>query len=135
MQIIHLLKELQRDIGCSILFISHHLGVIAELCERVVVMYAGEVVEEGAIGDVFRRPAHPYTERLLACDPARIKKKSRALPTIAGDIPDLVELSPGCVFAPRCAERVEVCNARRPEWVEVTPGQRARCHRREAHSA
>ncbi|MGR3912921.1 MAG: ABC transporter ATP-binding protein [Gammaproteobacteria bacterium] len=133
-QIIRLLKELQRDLGCSILFISHHLGVIAELCERVVVMYAGEVVEEGAVGDVFRRPAHPYTERLLACDPARIKQKTRQLPTIAGEIPDLVELGGGCVFRARCAERAEVCDSRRPAWVEVAPQQNARCHHREAHT-
>lgn len=130
-QIIRLLKELQRDIHCSILFISHHLGVIAELCERVVVMYAGEVVEEGAVGDVFRRPAHPYTEKLLACDPARIKTKSRNLPTIAGEIPDLVELSGGCVFRERCAERAEICTARSPAWTTLSPRHRARCHMRE----
>ena len=133
-QIIGLLKELQRELGCSILFISHHLGVIAELCERVVVMYAGEVVEEGATADVFRRPAHPYTERLLACDPARIRQKTRELPTIAGEIPDLVELGGGCVFRARCAEREEVCGARRPDWAEVAPQQRARCHLRAARS-
>ena len=89
-QIIHRLRELQKDFHCSILFISHHLGVIAELCDRVVVMYAGEVVEQGTVRDVFHRAAHPYTRKLLECDPASIAQATRDLPTIPGDIPDLV---------------------------------------------
>ena len=94
-QIIKQLRELQNDIGCSILFISHHLGVIAELCDQVVIMYAGEVVEAGSVRDVFHRPAHPYTRALLECDPGHIKKKTRILPTIPGSIPDLVKLPGG----------------------------------------
>ena len=81
-QIIHRLKELQREFGCSILFISHHLGVIAELCDEVVVMYAGEVVESGSMRDVFGNPRHPYTQKLLECDPARIDSTH---PQPAGD--------------------------------------------------
>jgi ABC-type dipeptide/oligopeptide/nickel transport system ATPase component len=73
-QIIHRLQQLQRDFGCAILFISHHLGVIAELCDEVVVMYAGEVVESGTTRDVFLKPRHPYTRKLLECDPARIDR-------------------------------------------------------------
>jgi len=75
-QIIKRLRELQDEIGCSILFISHHLGVIAELCDEVVVMYAGEVVESGSVRDVFHSPAHPYTKALLECDPGHIKEKN-----------------------------------------------------------
>jgi len=128
-QIIHLLKALQEDIGCSILFISHHLGVIAELCDYVVVMYAGEVVEEGTVSDVFHRPAHPYTEKLLQCDPAGIATKSRSLPTIPGEIPDLVTLPPGCIFKNRCEHVMAQCDTEVPQWTESTKGHFVSCHR------
>src|SRR3546814_7366736 len=85
-QIIHLLRELQREFEASILFISHHLGLIAELCDYVVILYAGQVVERGSVHDIFHRPSHPYTEALLTCDPARIKDATRDLPTISGDV-------------------------------------------------
>ena len=97
-QIIHRLQQLQHDLGCTILFISHHLGVIAELCDEVVVMYAGEVVESGPTRDVFLDPRHPYTRKLLACDPARIAQATRDLPVIPGSLPDLVDIPKGCVF-------------------------------------
>lgn len=108
-QIINLLKELQRDFGCSIVFVSHHLGTVAELCDDVVVMYAGEVVEMGAVRDIFRAPAHPYTRALFECDPGRIKEKTRVLPTIPGELPDLHEVPPGCIFRDRCPQAVERC--------------------------
>ena len=127
-QIIHRLKDLQRSEGCAILFISHHLGVIAELCDYVVVMYGGEVVERGTVRDIFHRPGHPYTEKLLECDPARIADRSRDLPTIPGDVPDLVALPRGCVFAPRCAKAVDVCGNAAPPDVLLAAGHRARCH-------
>ena len=127
-QIIHRLKDLQRSQGCAILFISHHLGVIAELCDQVVVMYGGEVVEHGTVRDIFHRPGHPYTEKLLECDPARIAGRSRALPTIPGDVPDLVVRPQGCVFAPRCSRRVEVCSRLAPPEVRLAAGHRASCH-------
>ena len=128
-QIIHLLKELQADMGCSILFISHHLGVIAELCDYVVLMYAGEVVEQGTVADVFHRPAHPYTERLLKCDPASIATKSRTLPTIPGEIPDLVTIPSGCIFKNRCEYVMTQCDTEVPEWSEVSTGHYVSCHR------
>ena len=127
-QIIHRLKDLQRSEGCAILFISHHLGVIAELCDHVIVMYGGEVVERGTVRDIFHRPGHPYTEKLLQCDPARIAGRSRALPTIPGDVPDLVALSKGCIFAPRCPRAVEVCGRLAPPEVRLAEGHRAKCH-------
>ena len=128
-QIIHLLKELQADMGCSILFISHHLGVIAELCDYVVLMYAGEVVEQGTVTDVFHHPAHPYTERLLQCDPASITTKSRTLPTIPGEIPDLVTIPSGCIFKNRCKYAMAKCDTQPPEWLESSAGHHASCHR------
>lgn len=113
-QIIQRLQQLQRDFGCAILFISHHLGVIAELCEEVVVMYAGEVVESGPTRDVFRKPRHPYTRKLLECDPGRIEKPTRVLPVIPGGLPDMVDLPNGCVFRPRCDMAVDLCVRERP---------------------
>jgi peptide/nickel transport system ATP-binding protein len=116
-QIIDRLKQLQRDFGCAILFISHHLGVIAELCDEVVVMYAGEVVESGPTRDVFLEPRHPYTRKLLECDPARIAQATRNLPVIAGTLPDLTHLPGGCVFKPRCDDSIDMCTRERPALV------------------
>ncbi|NNE78714.1 MAG: ABC transporter ATP-binding protein [Silicimonas sp.] len=123
---IELLKDLQAEIGCSVLFISHHLGVIAELCDDVVVMYAGEVVERGSTRQVFGNPSHPYTARLLDCDPARQSERTRQLPTIPGELPDLRRRPEGCIFAARCDRRMDVCAAIPPD-IEVVPGHVARC--------
>ncbi len=113
-QIIERLRQLQRDFGCAILFISHHLGVIAELCDEVVVMYAGEVVESGPTREVFLKARHPYTRKLLECDPARIEQATRNLPVIAGQLPDMVDLPGGCVFRSRCDQSVDICTHERP---------------------
>ncbi|NCF51275.1 ATP-binding cassette domain-containing protein [Gammaproteobacteria bacterium] len=114
-QIIHRLRQLQQDFGCAVLFISHHLGVIAELCDEVVVMYAGEVVETGSTREVFLAPRHPYTRKLLECDPGRIEESTRHLPVIAGKLPDLVDLPKGCVFRSRCDESIDICARKPPE--------------------
>ena len=108
---IELLKDLQRDIGCSVLFISHHLGVIAELCDEMIVMYAGEVVESGTTREIFHDARHPYTQKLLACDPARLSHRVARLPTIAGTLPDLRRRPSGCVFQPRCDRADAQCLA------------------------
>ncbi len=131
-QIIKRLHELQAEIGCSVLFISHHLGVIAELCDEVVVMYAGEVVEQGAVRDVFHAPRHPYTKALLECDPGHIKERTRNLPTIPGEIPDLVNVPEGCAFAARCTKAFDTCTARRPDWNQASSGHHSLCHLAEA---
>ncbi|MEO0622602.1 MAG: ABC transporter ATP-binding protein [Pseudomonadota bacterium] len=124
---IELLRDLQTQIGCSVLFISHHLGVIAELCDDVVVMYAGEVVEKGTVRQVFNDPRHPYTARLLECDPARQKERTRTLPTIPGEIPDLRRRPRGCVFAPRCAQRHTGCDQPQSA-IALSDGHTARCN-------
>jgi oligopeptide/dipeptide ABC transporter ATP-binding protein len=129
-QILELLRELQENLHCSILFISHHLGVIAELCDEVYVLYAGEVVEHGTVRDIFHRPSHPYTRKLLDCDPARIASKTRSLPTIPGGIPDLVTVPAGCIFKNRCPEAEDVCESDRPELEPVASGHEAACHLR-----
>jgi peptide/nickel transport system ATP-binding protein len=127
-QVIKRLKDLQSSMGCSILFISHHLGVIAELCDFVVVMYGGEVVERGSVRDIFHRPAHPYTRKLLECDPARIAEATRSLPTIPGEIPDLANLPSGCIFNDRCDYRIDKCSHSSPTDFEFETDHWARCH-------
>ena len=127
-QILHLLKTLREDIGCAILFVSHNLGTVAEMSDHVAVMYAGEIVEAGPVEAIFDAPRHPYTRRLIDCDPARIEGLARRLPTIPGQVPDLGDLPPGCVFAPRCSDRLDRCTALRPAEQVVGAGHRVRCH-------
>jgi len=129
-QIIKLLERLQSEIGCSILFVSHHLGTVAELCDDVVVMYAGEVVEQGTVRDIFGNPGHPYTRALLECDPGRIKEKTRQLPTIPGDVPDVLNVPPGCIFRDRCPRAFERCASESPvaHGAAGTAEHLARCH-------
>jgi peptide/nickel transport system ATP-binding protein len=133
-EIIHLLRALKDEVKGGLLFVSHHLGLVAELCDRVTVMYAGEVVETGTVRDVFHRPQHPYTAALLQCDPARIEQATRELPTIAGDVPSLSLLPEGCVFRPRCPKAFERCRAPPPLYpaadrdLDPDQGHAARCH-------
>jgi oligopeptide/dipeptide ABC transporter ATP-binding protein len=127
-QILRRLRELQASFGCSILFVSHHLGVIAELCDFVTVMYAGEVVEQGSVRDVFHQARHPYARKLLECDPARIKKRTAELPTVPGDIPDLTRLPEGCIFRERCDLAFERCAREAPALRRVADGHAAACH-------
>ena len=126
-QIIERLKELQRDFGCAILFISHHLGVIAELCDRVVVMYAGAVIESGDVREIFHNPKHPYTRRLIECDPGHIKERTRRLPTISGEVPDLVDLPGGCIFRERCDQAKPRCTTETPTLDKLGEGHYAAC--------
>lgn len=127
-QIIHLLRRLRSEFQGSILFISHNLGVIAELCDYVVILYAGEVVEQGSVREIFYNPQHPYTAALLVCDPARLDRLDRNLPTIPGEVPDLSCEPVGCVFAARCSKAVERCRDLRPEDHQVSDTHSARCH-------
>jgi peptide/nickel transport system ATP-binding protein len=128
MQIISLMESLQEENHCSILLISHHLAVVAELCHSVVVMYAGEVVERGSVGEVFYRPAHPYTQLLLECDPARMHDTSGVLKSIPGELPDLTSPPPGCIFAARCPFVFSRCLTERPAEISVSATHAARCH-------
>ncbi len=127
-QVIHLLKDLQSEIGCSILFVSHHLGTVAELCDDMVMMYAGEVVEAGPVGEVFRSPGHPYTRALLECEPGRIRERTRRLPSIPGDVPSLLQVAPGCIFAERCRQVFDRCRHEHPEAHVIASAHHARCH-------
>ena len=127
-QIIHLLRTLQEEIGCSILFVSHHLGTVAELCDDMVVMYAGEVVERGTVRDIFHNAKHPYTQALLECDPGRIGTPTRNLPTIPGELPDLVDVPQGCVFKGRCPHAYDRCERERPPHHHAGQAHSASCH-------
>jgi oligopeptide/dipeptide ABC transporter ATP-binding protein len=126
-QIIHRLRDLQEKFHCSILYVSHNLGVIAELCDNVVVMYAGEVIEEGTARDIFHHASHPYTKALVECDPARIEQKTRNLPTIPGGIPDLVNLPDGCIFKNRCPSSFERCQENLPSVFHLSVTHFAKC--------
>jgi len=127
-QIIHLLRELRRDYNGAIVIVTHHLGLVGELCDRVYVMYAGEVVEEGSTEDVYHDPRHPYTQALIACDPANLHDQTPVLPTIPGRLPDLVKPPLGCSFAARCPRATERCRSLAPPHVEAGPRHFARCH-------
>ncbi|MDA7965458.1 ABC transporter ATP-binding protein [Ruegeria sp.] len=126
-QIIERLQELQSELHCAILFISHHLGVIAELCDRVVVMYAGAVVESGDVREIFHDPKHPYTRRLIDCDPGHIKERARVLPTIPGEVPDLANLPGGCIFRDRCDQAMPRCANEVPPLEQLREGHHAAC--------
>ncbi len=125
-QILDLLETLRRELRLSLLFITHDLGVAARVAERVGVMYAGRIVEEGAATDVFRRPAHPYTTGLLRAAPGLGRNKLESIP---GTVPPLNALPPGCAFAPRCALHAAACDTAVPELISVREddGHRARC--------
>lgn len=126
-QVIERLRELQQEYNCAILFISHHLGVIAELCDRVVVMYAGAVVESGEVREIFHNPKHPYTRRLIDCDPGHIKERARVLPTIPGEVPDLANLPQGCIFQDRCDQAMPCCAGDVPPLATLKVGHQAAC--------
>jgi oligopeptide/dipeptide ABC transporter ATP-binding protein len=127
-QIIHLLRELRNDYKGAIIVITHHLGLIGELCDRVYVMYAGEVVEEGSVDDIYHAPQHPYTRALISCDPANLTERTDILPTIPGRLPDLVQLPTGCSFASRCTLVHDRCHIERPAMQGVNTSHHVRCH-------
>lgn len=125
-QLLELMKDLKKELSMSFLIISHDLGVIAELCERVAVMYAGKIVEYSDIRTILRNPAHPYTIGLLESIP-RVGYKKERLMGIEGSVPDLVDPPPGCRFSPRCRYADEVCR-RDPQLTELREGHYVLCH-------
>ena len=125
-QVLELMKRIRRQSGAAILLISHDLGVVAEMCERVVVLYAGRVVEEGEVRAIFRRAAHPYTRGLLNSIP-RLDDERRRLSQIPGSVPLPGEITQGCPFRARCEHRVSRCDAEMPPLVPRGEGHRAAC--------
>ena len=129
-QILELLRDLSRRLGIALVLITHNLGIVARYADRLAVMYAGRVVEEGAAADVFAAPRHPYTAGLLRSVPRLDRARSGRLDTIEGLPPNLLRPPPGCRFAPRCFARIPVC-AEDPALRLVAPGREAACHRAE----
>jgi oligopeptide/dipeptide ABC transporter ATP-binding protein len=128
-QILNLLQQMQDQLGTSIIMITHDLGVIAETCDDVVVMYAGRVAEQGTAEDVFRRPRHPYTRGLLESIPRLSTPRKTRLNTIEGLVPSLTEMPSGCRFNNRCPYADAHCVAADPEITEVGDGHRVACHK------
>ena len=132
-QILQLMSRLQTQTGMSMLFITHNLGVVAHHAQRVAVMYAGQVVEQAGVADLFAQPSHPYTQGLLACLPGRArqlaKQTGRAVPLqdIRGQAPAMHALGAGCSFAPRCSASLPICNTQPPPWLGAPAHQRL-CH-------
>jgi peptide/nickel transport system ATP-binding protein len=126
MQILELLRMLRRTRGTAILFISHDLGVVSEICDRAVVMYAGRAVEEGDIRAIFEQPCHPYTQGLLASSPSW-RRRGEELGSIRGRVPSLFDLPQACAFADRCPHAQAVCREQPPRYLGP-PGRRVRCH-------
>jgi peptide/nickel transport system ATP-binding protein len=126
-QILWLLRDLQRRLGLAVIFGTHDLGVAAEIADDAAVMYAGRIVEQAPIRELFHRPAHPYTEGLMQAT-VRRGQKGRPLVPIPGAPPDLARLPSGCAFAPRCPIARELCTTALPSFHSVSPGHVARCH-------
>ncbi|HWJ65446.1 MAG TPA: ABC transporter ATP-binding protein [Nocardioides sp.] len=127
-QIMELLKELQDESDMGLILITHDLGVVADVADRIAVMYAGRVVETSDVLPIYARPAHPYTEGLLASIP-QLEHKGKELFAIKGLPPSLLRMPPGCKFNPRCSYAQDICRSEEPELLEVgTGGRRSRCH-------
>ena len=126
-QILRQLRELEKEYGTSIIFITHDLGVVAELCDRVIVMYGGLVMEEAPIDEIFEHPSHPYTMGLLNSIPDMEQDKAVRLKPIPGSPPDMTNPPAGCPFAPRCPYARKICGAELPEFTRVEEGHSSRC--------
>jgi len=125
-QILRLMRELQKDHGTAIMMITHNLGIVAELCEYVYVMYAGKIMEQANIFDIFEAPKHPYTFGLLGSIP-RLGEARDRLFTIRGMVPNLLNLPEGCRFCPRCDRAMRICQVREPPLMDMGDGHKVRC--------
>lgn len=126
-QILDLLKKVQKELGTSIIFITHDLGVIAELCENVIVMYGGMVMEKGTVNEIFYSPQHPYTQGLHESIPKNITGKKERLIPIEGSPPDLMNPPPGCPFSPRCRHAMQICIEEPAPMAKITDTQYSAC--------
>ena len=127
-QILELMKSLKEKTGSSILMITHDLGVVAELCDRVGVMYAGNIVELTDVKSIFKHPMHPYTVGLIGSIPKMAQKQGERLETIPGSVPNLIYPPPGCRFHPRCSKVMDICKQEKPKMTEIETGHFVACH-------
>lgn len=125
-QILALFREIRDVTGCAVVLVTHDLGVVRRLCDRVVVMYAGHVVEQASVEDLFASPRHPYTQALIATLP-RLSETRERLPTIEGKLPDMTAPQTGCPFVGRCQFATEICSTHTPPRV-ITAGSEVFCH-------
>ena len=125
-QILELMRDLKKRTGAAILLITHDLGVVAEMCDDVAVMYAGRIVEQTTTEQIFASPKHPYTQGLLASIPKLGERQDR-LHVIKGSVPNPLAVPPGCTFHPRCPQRFEPCDKDIPSLATVAPGHKAAC--------
>nr|WP_312576062.1 ABC transporter ATP-binding protein [Sedimentibacter sp.] len=126
-QVMELMLELKEKNKIGVLLITHDLGVVAEMCDRVMVMYCGRIVEMADADSLFKNPLHPYTEGLIASVP-KIGRNSDELPYISGRVPDLSQLPPGCKFAPRCSSAIDKCHIEEPKLIYAGENRQCRCH-------
>jgi peptide/nickel transport system ATP-binding protein len=131
-QVLNLFIRLREELGLTYLFISHDLGVVRHLSDRVVVMYLGRVVETGPTAEIYARPNHPYTEALIAEVP-RVESRHRAYVPIRGEIPSPLAPPPGCHFHPRCPRAFDRCRTEVPALREIAPGRQSACHLNDNH--
>ena len=123
---LRLLREIQSETGLGIIFITHDFGIVAKMCDRVAVMYAGRIVETGDVRQIFNHPQHPYTQALISSVP-KLEEKTERLYSIEGQPPALYNLPPGCAFAPRCPYVMDVCREEYPPIFDQDDSQRAAC--------
>ncbi len=128
-QILHLIRDLNEKLGMSVLFITHDMGAVAQLCHSVKVMYLGQVVESASTERLFENPLHPYTRGLLACIPHLQVERGKSLPVISGTVPPLSKIPQGCHFCTRCEDKDERCEKEQPPLVEAEPGHLVKCWR------
>jgi oligopeptide/dipeptide ABC transporter ATP-binding protein len=126
-QILQLMRELQKKMKSSILLITHDLGIVAEMCHKVAIMYAGQVVESATVNELFEDPKHPYTIGLLHAIP-KLHERVRRLEVIPGSVPDLINIPQGCRFHSRCPHVMDVCRSRAPAYIKVGEEHYAACH-------
>ncbi len=126
-QVLKLMRGLQRELNISIILISHDLSILGQTCDRIIIMYAGKIVEMGDAQALFREPQHPYTKALLSAFPD-IKSESRTLTGLPGRPPDLIDPPTGCRFNPRCPQVQDICKAKEPTMIGVMPKHYVACH-------
>ncbi len=127
-QILELIRDIRERLGTSVILITHDLGVVAQVADRVMIMYAGKAMEYGTVREIFTDPRHPYTAALLRSIPV-IENKTERLHVIRGMVPSLSKRPEGCLFHPRCDEACELCRTKRPELVTMADGRQVRCHK------
>lgn len=127
-QVMDLIKEIRTELNSAIIMITHDLGVVAGLCDRVLVMYGGRIVESGPVNDIFYNPQHPYTKCLLRAMPRLDEGRSDKLETIPGQPPNLQRLPQGCSFEPRCPDRIDICKTVRPDLLPISDARMKACH-------